>query len=142
MIKVEFTKCRLCAKEPTRGTSGSACWDLYAAEDAEVVSSHVSIVCTGLKVAVPQGFCMSVRPRSGLSIEGLVIPNAPGTIDSDYRGEVLVPMISLTGRTHYVKCGDRIAQIMLTPIYDLDWVLVCDLDLTDRGEGGFGSTEK
>jgi dUTP pyrophosphatase len=98
-------------------------------------------VPTGLAIAVPQGFEAQVRPRSGLALRSGVIPlNTPGTIDSDYRGEVKVILINHGAEEVTISRGDRIAQLVIAPVARADWLEVENLDETRRGDGGFGST--
>jgi len=99
------------------------------------------MVPTGFAIAVPRGFEAQVRPRSGLALRhGIVLPNAPGTIDSDYRGEIQVIVMN-TGRDPFtVRRGDRIAQLVIAPVAQAEWCEVDALDETARGAGGFGHT--
>jgi dUTP pyrophosphatase len=115
--------------------------DVLAAEDITLEPGARHAVATGLAVAIPPGFEIQVRPRSGLALKhGISIPNTPGTIDSDYRGEVKVILINHGDAPFDVKRGDRIAQLMLAPVTRANWLPVDELDETVRGEGGFGST--
>jgi dUTP pyrophosphatase len=96
---------------------------------------------TGLRIAIPEGFEAQVRPRSGLALRhGILIPNAPGTIDSDYRGEIQVILMNAGEAGFEIARGDRIAQLVIAPVVRPDWVEVDSLDETDRGDGGFGHT--
>jgi dUTP pyrophosphatase len=98
-------------------------------------------VATGLSMAIPAGYEIQVRPRSGLALKhGVTVPNTPGTIDSDYRGELKVIMINLGAETFSIRRGDRVAQLVLAPVTRGTWLEVDELDETTRGEGGFGST--
>jgi dUTP pyrophosphatase len=98
-------------------------------------------VPTGLAIAVPEGYEAQVRPRSGLALRhGIVLPNAPGTIDSDYRGEIQVIVLNTGDRSFTVRRGDRIAQLVIAPVAAAEWVEVDGLDETERGDGGFGHT--
>jgi len=98
-------------------------------------------VATGLALAIPVGFEIQVRPRSGLALKhGVTVPNTPGTIDSDYRGELKVILINHGDAAFDVRRGDRVAQLVLAPVTQAAWVEVDELDATARGEGGFGST--
>jgi dUTP pyrophosphatase len=100
-----------------------------------------ALVPTGFALAVPQGHEAQVRPRSGLALRhGLVLPNAPGTIDSDYRGEVKVIVWNLGDQPFAVRRGDRIAQLVVAPVAEAEWQEVASLEETRRGAGGFGST--
>jgi len=100
-----------------------------------------AMIPTGLSVAIPQGYEIQVRPRSGLAAKhGLTCLNTPGTIDSDYRGEIKVILINLGQDAFTIQRGERIAQLVLAPVTQLAWIEVDALDETDRGAGGFGST--
>ncbi|MEO6717128.1 MAG: dUTP diphosphatase [Novosphingobium sp.] len=126
---------------PAYATEGAAGMDVLAAEDVLLVPGERHAVATGLSLAIPQGFEIQVRPRSGLALKhGISLPNAPGTIDSDYRGELKVILINLGADDFAICRGDRIAQLVLAPVTRASWLEVEDLDETVRGEGGFGST--
>lgn len=130
---------------PAYETAGSAGADVRAAlsEDAPVVLEPGAreMIPTGLSVAIPQGYEIQVRPRSGLAAKhGLTCLNTPGTIDSDYRGEIKVILINLGQEPFTITRGERIAQLVLAPVTQLAWEEVETLDETERGAGGFGST--
>ena len=130
---------------PAYETIGSAGMDVRAAvaEDDPMVlmPGERAMVPTGLSVAIPQGYEIQVRPRSGLAAKhGLTCLNTPGTIDSDYRGEIKVILINLGQEAFTIQRGERIAQLVLAPVTQLAWQKVSALDETDRGAGGFGST--
>lgn len=126
---------------PAYATAGAAGMDVVAAEDVDLAPGARHAVATGLAMAIPEGFEVQVRPRSGLALKhGLTVPNTPGTIDSDYRGELKVIMINLGTETFSVRRGDRVAQLVLAPVTRASWLEVETLDETARGEGGFGST--
>jgi len=126
---------------PDYATQGAAGMDVVAAEDAAIAPGMRYAVGTGLALAIPPGFEIQVRPRSGLALKnGITVPNTPGTIDSDYRGELKVILINLGDTTFVVQRGDRIAQLVLAPVTRASWLEVDELDTTARGEGGFGST--
>jgi len=130
---------------PAYETVGAAGMDLRAAveEDAPIVLKPGARIMapTGLAFAVPPGFEAQVRPRSGLAAKaGVTCLNTPGTIDSDYRGEVKVILINLGEEDFTIRRGDRIAQLVIAPVTQASWSLVADLDETSRGSGGFGST--
>jgi dUTP pyrophosphatase len=98
-------------------------------------------VPTGLFIELPQGYEAQIRPRSGLSLKtGLAIPNSPGTIDSDYRGEIKVIVANLSNEVVEIKDGDRIAQMVIAKYERAEWIEVDNIDATERGAGGFGST--
>ena len=128
---------------PAYATTGAAGLDIVAAvtEDLVLAPGGRSAVPTGLSMAVPAGHEVQVRPRSGLALRhGVTVANAPGTIDSDYRGEVKILLVNLGDADFTVSRGMRIAQIVLAPVTRADPKLVEELDDTARGSGGFGST--
>lgn len=109
--------------------------------DVRLEPMERKLVPTGVRMAIPPGFEGQVRPRSGLAIKhGLSMVNTPGTIDSDYRGEIGVLMINLGQEAVELKGGERIAQLVVCPVVRAELAMVDDLDATERGEGGFGST--
>lgn len=126
---------------PAYATDGAAGMDVLAAEDVTLPSGGRHAVATGLALAIPAGFEIQVRPRSGLALRhGITVPNTPGTIDSDYRGELKVILINHGDAAFDIRRGDRIAQLVLAPVVRASWLKVEELDETARGEGGFGST--
>ena len=126
---------------PAYATSGAAGMDVVSAEDVDLAPGARHAVATGLAMAIPEGFEIQVRPRSGLALKhGVTVPNTPGTIDSDYRGELKVIMINLGAETFSIRRGDRVAQLVLAPVTQASWLEVEELDETARGAGGFGST--
>ncbi len=126
---------------PDYATAGAAGMDVLAAEDLTLAPGARYAVATGLAIAIPPGFEIQVRPRSGLALKhGITVPNTPGTIDSDYRGELKVILINLGDLPFEVRRGDRIAQLVLGPVVRATWLKVDELDETLRGAGGFGST--
>ncbi|REJ81828.1 MAG: dUTP diphosphatase [Acidobacteria bacterium] len=145
MIELRFVRLPHAADlpPPSRATASSAGWDVCAAVDQEVelAPGERQLVPTGLRVAVPQGYELQVRPRSGRALrEGLALVNAPGTIDSDYRGEVGVVLINLGSQPLRIVRGDRIAQLVVAAVPEVRWVEGDDLPETGRDGGGFGST--
>ena len=126
---------------PAYATPGAAGMDLISAEERIILAGERAVVATGLAVAIPEGYEMQVRPRSGLALKhGITVPNTPGTIDADYRGELKVILINHGLEPYKVRRGDRIAQAVLSPVVRASWLEVAELDETRRGEGGFGST--
>lgn len=128
---------------PRRATAASAGVDLRACVDAtlELAPGARALVPTGIAIAIPNGFEGQVRPRSGLAIRhGVTLPNAPGTIDADYRGEVKVILANHGDATVTVRRGDRIAQLVVQRVPEAAWVEVDELPDTERGSGGFGHT--
>jgi dUTP pyrophosphatase len=117
--------------------------DLRAAVKEPIVlgPGKRALVPTGLRIALPPGYEAQIRPRSGLAIkQGITVANAPGTVDSDYRGEVKVGLVNLSDEAYTVRRGDRIAQMVVAPVTHVAWQPVSSLDETERGAGGFGST--
>ena len=117
--------------------------DLYAAveEDEVLKKGEIKLIPTGLKIALPEGYEAQIRPRSGLAFKyGISLVNTPGTIDADYRGEIKIIMINFGDADFVVKRGERIAQMVVNQIEQIDWTLTTSLDETSRGDGGFGHT--
>lgn len=126
---------------PQYETAGSAGMDLRAASDFHLAPGARCLVPTGIAIALPAHFEAQVRPRSGLAVtHGVTVLNAPGTIDSDYRGEIKVPVINLGTEEFTIKRGDRIAQMVVAPVQQVQLQEVTGLDATARGAGGFGSS--
>ena len=126
---------------PAYATNGAAGMDVVAAEDLILAPGARHAVATGFAIAIPDGFEVQVRPRSGLALKhGITCLNTPGTIDSDYRGEIKVILANLGQETFPIKRGDRIAQLVAAPVQRATCVEVDSLDATARGSGGFGST--
>lgn len=128
---------------PRPASPGSVGLDLRAAieRDLEIAPGGRVLVPTGFAVELPPGFEGQVRPRSGLALEhGVTLPNSPGTVDSDYRGEIRVILANLGARPYVVRRGDRIAQLVVAPVARVELEEVDELTSTGRGGGGFGST--
>lgn len=128
---------------PHYATADAAGADLRAAIRGSLVLEPMdrALVPCGFAMALPAGWEVQVRPRSGLAIKhGITVLNGPGTIDADYRGEVMVPLINLSRETFTIRRGERIAQMVLAPVHRIEWVRVDALDETERGQSGFGST--
>jgi dUTP pyrophosphatase len=126
---------------PCYETAGSAGMDARAAEELVIAPGKRGLIGTGFAFAIPAGYEIQVRPRSGLALKkGISIPNTPGTIDSDYRGELKVILINHGEDDFIIERGDRIAQIVVAPVQRGILKEVADLDETQRGSGGFGST--
>lgn len=146
-ISGRFQKLTINLKEgatpPTYGSAGASGFDLRAnnEDDITIPVGGTVLVPTGLHMAIPAGFEMQVRSRSGLAAKnGVFVLNTPGTVDSDYRGEVKVILHNAGTEPFTVQTGDRIAQGVICPVVHAVWNVVESLDLSDRGEGGFGST--
>ncbi|KXV63128.1 dUTP diphosphatase [Acetobacter orleanensis] len=128
---------------PSYATAGAAGMDLLAAvpEPVTLQPGGRTVIPTGLSIALPPGYELQVRPRSGLALKhGIVLPNSPGTIDEDYRGEVGVIVLNAGSEPFTVEHGMRIAQAVIAPVERISWVEQDSLDETARGAGGFGST--
>jgi dUTP pyrophosphatase len=126
---------------PVYATHGAAGMDVVAAEELVLAPGQRHAVATGFSIAIPEGFEVQVRPRSGLALKhGITCLNTPGTIDSDYRGEVKVILANLGSEPFEIRRGERIAQLVPAPVLKAEFREVANLDETVRGTGGFGST--
>lgn len=128
---------------PSYATKGSAGMDIVATinDDIIIPAGKIALIPTNLSIAVPDGFECQVRSRSGLATKsGIFCLNSPGTIDSDYRGEIKVILANFSENDFTVKCGDRIAQIVIASYQKVQWNEVNELQDTERSSGGFGST--
>ncbi|MFM1883077.1 MAG: hypothetical protein RJA05_1486 [Planctomycetota bacterium] len=142
-VRIEWKRLSPLARIPAYQTSLAAGMDVHAAitEPMLLEPNRVVLVPTGFALAIPEGFEAQVRPRSGLSTKhGVTVPNAPGTIDADYRGEVMVALINLGRSDFTVEPGMRVAQLVFAPVARADIAEVVELSSTQRGTGGFGST--
>ena len=141
-MKLEFKRLSPQARTPAQAHAGDAGWDLHAAETASIAPGSRLAVGTGIAIAVPDGHAGLVLPRSGLAAKhGITLVNAPGLIDSGYRGEVRVLLLNTDRATTFdVALGDRIAQLLLVRFAPVDAAEVEELDATERGQGGFGSS--
>lgn len=140
-VDVLVRRLREDARLPVRMTDGASGFDLAACERAVIEPGRVTVVPTGLALAIPAGFEAQVRPRSGLAARnGLGVLNAPGTIDADYRGEVRVILFNVGEEPVALEAGDRIAQIVIQAVPQVRYVLAEELPASQRGEGGFGHT--
>ena len=143
-LEIKIKKLREDAQLPSHGSEQAAGYDLYACidESSLIIPAHsTKLIPTGLSMALPEGTFLGIYPRSGLaSKKGLRPANCVGVIDSDYRGEIMVALHNDTGFDQTIQNGERIAQGILQFYMGQDYKLVDDLDETDRGEGGFGST--
>ncbi|MFZ0453091.1 MAG: dUTP diphosphatase [Ignavibacteriaceae bacterium] len=130
---------------PSYTTKGSAGMDIRAAVDDEIILERgkVCLIPTNLSVEIPEGYEIQVRPRSGLALKhGIGILNSPGTIDSDYRGEIKIIMMNFGEENFSIKRGERVAQLIVSKIYSAKLTETDDLNESHRGEGGFGHTGK
>ena len=126
---------------PAAATAGSAGYDLTSADEGTLAPGERRLFRSGLAIAVPEGFECQIRPRSGLALKhGVTLPNTPATIDSDYRGELMVALINLGQEAFTVTRGMRVAQLVFARVERAAFRPVAELPPTHRGEGGFGST--
>jgi dUTP pyrophosphatase len=126
---------------PNPATPGSAGYDLASAEDGELAPLERKLFRTGFSIALPDGYECQLRPRSGLALRhGITLPNTPATVDSDYRGELMVALVNLSTETFQVIRGMRIAQMIVAPVQRVAFRPVDELPPTSRGTGGFGSS--
>jgi len=145
MVKILVKKFDKNIKLPTYKTSGSSGMDLvaYIKKKITIDPGKTVIIPTGIAVAIPKNYEIQIRPRSGLAAKkGISVLNTPGTVDSDYRGEIIIILINLSEKSFVVKSGDRVAQMILCPIAKGKLQEVKNLPKTVRGKGGFGSTGK
>lgn len=142
MIKLKIQKLDKTLKTPEYAHIGDAGLDLYSAVDCILRPSERRKVPTGIKIAIPEGYAGFVQPKSGLAIKnGLSLVNAPGLIDSGYRGEVCAILINLDPEKDFIiKRGDKICQLVIQKVEDVEIEITDELENTSRGEGGFGST--
>ena len=145
MVRVKIKKLHQDAVIPQYQTKGAAGFDFHAIEDMEISPRQTVLVKTGLSMEIPEGYELQVRPRSGMSLKTKIrVANAPGTVDSDYRGEICIIMENigmLASFPYQIKKGDRIAQGVICPVYQAAFIEE-ELSETERGEGGFGSSGK
>lgn len=144
-MKIKVIKLRDPARLPQTATSGSAGADIYACVDGEitVAPGERAMIYTGIAVEIPKGYGGFMFPRSSLAVKyGVSLPNCVGVIDSDYRGELCVPVINHGSEPYTVRNGDRIAQMIILETPAVEYELAEELSDTERGSGGFGSTGK
>ena len=142
-MNVKFKRLRESAVVPSYQTEHAAGMDLYSANEQPITigSGDIAMIPLGFAMALPDHYEAQVRPRSGIATQyGVTLPNAPGTIDADYRGEVTIPLINHGNEPYVVEPATRIAQMIIAPVVQATFELVEELDETLRGVGGFGST--
>lgn len=126
---------------PTRGTPASAGYDLHTTEYCDIAPGETKLIGTGIAMAIPDGYFGAIYPRSGISVkQGLRLANCVAVIDSDYRGELKIPLYNDSNNIQTIVPGDRIAQIIIQPYLQFEWEEVNELSKTNRDTGGFGST--
>jgi len=141
LIELKLKKLSPLALIPQYQTSQSAGFDLHSIEDIVLLPGERKLISTGLSFEIPQGYEIQIRPRSGLAYKhGISVLNSPGTIDSDYRGEIKVLLINYSDEEFEIKLGDRIAQAIIQKVIQAQFIEVDSLNNTERGDGGFGST--
>lgn len=139
-VELEVVRLKKDLPLPSYMSEGAVGMDLYAAEKVHLAPGQIKLVSTGIKVKVPYGYELQIRPRSGLATRGIGIPNSPGTVDNDYRGEIKVCLINFGKDPFTINKGDRIAQAVVSPVVRAKIKCVDSLNSTIRGEGGFGHT--
>ena len=139
-VELQIAKLEKTLPSPCYMSEGAVGMDLYAAREGCLAPGEIKLIATGIKVAIPPGYELQIRPRSGLATKGIGIVNSPGTVDNDYRGEIKVCLINHGRCPFAIDKGDRIAQAVLSPVARARIRCVDVLDLTSRGEGGFGHT--
>ena len=143
MIKIKIKKLKKNAIIPKYMTPQSAGLDIYACLESKIVlkPGERKLIPTGIAISIPEGYEAQIRPRSGLAFKYGIMPiNTPGTIDADYRGEIMIILGNLGEKEFIIYHGDRIAQMVINKIEKIEFLEVEELDSTKRGEGGFGST--
>jgi len=140
ILKVNAKRLNSDAKLPHYAHIGDAGADLYAAEDFILPADSCGAVPTGIALAIPQGYVGYINPRSGMAIKGITVMNAPGTIDSGYRGEIKVILVNHTGSDYKITKGDKVAQMVFHQYSEVFFEPVDELDDSDRGTNGFGSS--
>ena len=140
-MDAKFVKLKDSAVVPTKGSEKAAGFDLYACESACIMPGQTELISTGLAIQPPKGFCAKIYARSGLAAKkGLRPANCVGICDEDYTGEYMVALHNDSEAIRTVEAGERIAQLVFEPYYDVTFAEVAELDKTNRGAGGFGST--
>ena len=147
MKTLKFKKLSPLAKQPEYKTSGSAGADLYSCFEDEkgvivIKPNEIKKIHTGIILELPDGFESQIRPRSGFALKGITIPNSPGTVDSDYRGELIVILQNLGQEDFIVEHSMRVAQVVIVPFFQFNFSETEALSSTERGSSGFGSTGK
>jgi dUTP pyrophosphatase len=143
LIKLKVKKLNKLAEIPQYQTEEAAGFDLHSVEDVVIAPNERKLIGTGLSFEIPKGYEIQIRPRSGLAYKhGITVLNSPGTIDSDYRGEIKVLLINHSNESFEIKVGERIAQAVIQEVIQVTFEEVEELNDTARGAGGFGSTGK
>ena len=141
MIRLGFSLVHPNAELPTYAHEGDSGMDVRSVEDVDIPAGGRALVHTGLVANIPSGWEIQVRPRSGLALKhGITVLNTPGTVDSGYRGEIGVILANLGGEPYSVRKGDKVAQLVVSPVVQAEVFAADGVDGTERGAGGFGST--
>jgi dUTP pyrophosphatase len=140
-ITIKFKRLHTYAELPKYATGGSACCDAILPTTYPALEpGEIRVVPLGFAVQLPDGWELQVRPRSGLASRGIVVANSPGCIDADYRGEVGVILMNMSGAIQPLLAGDRICQLKVAEAHKIQWEIVDEIDCTERGDGSYGST--
>ncbi len=142
-MKIKIKKLKPNAIIPKYMSKGSSGMDLFACLDNKIILKpfEIKLIPTGIAISLPEGYEAQIRPRSGLALKyGIILPNSPGTIDADYRGEIKIIISNIGKKDFVINHGDRIAQMVITKVEKCEIIEVDNLDETQRGENGFGST--
>ena len=143
MVKLKVKKLSKLAEIPQYQTEESAGFDLHSVDDVILKPFERKLIATGISFEIPKGYEIQIRPRSGLAYKhGITVLNSPGTIDSDYRGEIKILLINHSDEDFEIKVGERVAQAVIQKVYQASFEEVEDLNSTVRGVAGFGSTGK
>ena len=140
-MEIEIKLAKKNAKLPSYGRRGDAALDLFVCEATSLSPSEIKMVSTGVFLAIPDGYCGLVLPRSGLaSKHAITLINSPGLLDSNYRGEITIPLINHGNEKYEIEEGDRVAQLLIIPCPNIDFKEVKELSSSNRGRSGFGSS--
>jgi len=139
-LNIKFKKCDIDAIKPVKATSLSAAYDISSTTDIDIRPGNRELISTGIIMAIPEGYEGQIRGRSGLALKGAMVANAPGTIDADYRGEIKVILYNAGRDMIKITKGMRVAQLLIKPVLTVTFEETENLDDTERGVGGFGST--
>ncbi len=144
MLKIKIAKLNSNAIIPEYKTVGAAGADLYSVDDVEIQANDIALIPTGLKIEIPDGYEIQIRPRSGMALKKITVLNSPGTIDADYRGEIKIILFNANNTPVKITAGSRVAQMVIAPVVRADFEIVNpeDLSTTERDKSGFGSTGK
>lgn len=141
-MQIKVKKLDSSAILPAYSREGDAALDIYALGDHVLAPNERKLIPTGVAYAIPAGYCALILPRSGIASKyGITLPNSPGLIDSNYRGELFVSLVNIDNNDSYeIKSGDRIAQMLIQKTENIEFIQVDELDETNRGNSGFGSS--